>query len=300
MAALLRIARSRFSLLYVNPPNQFRGSELLCHDLSLTSLACQTLLRDTLPGYTWLSSFALLIPGLLTSVCKFPYTVQGFRSTPDTLDFATTESLQNHPCSLRVSHSFLMLNVLYFCLFVPAIFILLRPSRITLHLLCLGQATRSSTMIINTRLVQRAPPLWLFLTLPFLIFICTVIVYQNSIVANIPESVTQKITNGLQSVSDSVPWKAANAKAQIPATIIREGDHDEYLAVCLFVRDQAQDLVEFFQHHYYEMGIRRFYVMDDGSNPPMSHYMDKFGIPEEAVDFIHSEIATSEPQGMQK
>lgn len=137
------------------------------------------------------------------------------------------------------------------------------------------------------------------------------IIYRESIVETIPEAVTQRITNTFPTgVSSLRPWKkpteaekaakTANAKAQIPATIVREGNHDEYLAVCLFVRDQAQDLVEFFQHHYYEMGIRRFYVMDDGSNPPMSHYMDKFGIPEEAVDFIHSEIQTSIPQGMQK
>lgn len=160
-------------------------------------------------------------------------------------------------------------------------------------------------MLMNNRLIQRPPPVWLFLSLPLLILISTVVIYQESIVATIPEAVTQRITNTFQgggsspSTKHSDAQKAANAKAQIPATIIREGNHDEYLAVCLFVRDQAQDLVEFFQHHYYEMGIRRFYVMDDGSNPPMSHYMEKFGIPEEAVDFIHSEIQTSKPQEMQ-
>lgn len=138
----------------------------------------------------------------------------------------------------------------------------------------------------------------------------TLIIYQENIVETIHESVTQRINNNLPSSITSLrPWKkpsesdkaakTAKEKAHIPATIIREGDHDEYLAVCLFVRDQAQDMVEFFQHHYYEMGIRRFYVMDDGSDPPMSHYMDRFGIPEEAVDFIHSPIQTSEPGKMQ-
>ncbi|CAN8101696.1 unnamed protein product [Discula destructiva] len=35
------------------------------------------------------------------------------------------------------------------------------------------------------------------------------------------------------------------------------------------------------------MNIRRFYVMDDGSDPPISHYKHTFGIPEEVVDFVY-------------
>lgn len=49
-------------------------------------------------------------------------------------------------------------------------------------------------------------------------------------------------------------------------------DGDEYVAVCIAVKDVANDLVEFFVHHYHHMGIRRFYVMDDGSEPPLSDF----------------------------
>lgn len=73
----------------------------------------------------------------------------------------------------------------------------------------------------------------------------------------------------------------------IPSTIIRDSPHDEYLAVCLYVQNQAQDLPEWFIHHYYQMNIRRFYVMDDGSDPPMSQFVHTFGIPEEAIDFVY-------------
>lgn len=65
---------------------------------------------------------------------------------------------------------------------------------------------------------------------------------------------------------------------------------DEYVAVCLSVRDQADDLVEFFVHHYHHMGIRRFYVMDDGSEPPLSSY-EYPGIPHSALTFTWQDPA---------
>ena len=60
---------------------------------------------------------------------------------------------------------------------------------------------------------------------------------------------------------------------------------DEYLAICLSVRDQAPDLPEWLQHHYYNMGVNKFYIMDDGSKPPMSDFVDSYGIPREALEF---------------
>jgi hypothetical protein len=66
---------------------------------------------------------------------------------------------------------------------------------------------------------------------------------------------------------------------------------DEYLAICISVKDQADDLVEFFVHHYHHIGIRRFYVMDDGSDPPLSSYKYP-GIPSEALTFTFQDRAT--------
>ncbi|KAF7920748.1 uncharacterized protein EAE98_008777 [Botrytis deweyae] len=59
---------------------------------------------------------------------------------------------------------------------------------------------------------------------------------------------------------------------------------DEYVSVCMAVKDQQNDLPEFFTHHYYHLGIKRFYIMDDGSDPPLSE-MEDLGIPREHVTF---------------
>ncbi|TGO51520.1 hypothetical protein BOTNAR_0353g00120 [Botryotinia narcissicola] len=60
--------------------------------------------------------------------------------------------------------------------------------------------------------------------------------------------------------------------------------NDEYVSVCMAVKDQQKDLPEFFTHHYYHLGIKRFYIMDDGSDPPLSE-MEDLGIPREHVTF---------------
>ncbi|KAK7924063.1 hypothetical protein PG985_006117 [Apiospora marii] len=64
---------------------------------------------------------------------------------------------------------------------------------------------------------------------------------------------------------------------------------DEYVAICLAVRDQGPDLPEFLQHHYYNIGVRRFYVMDDGSRPPLSSLGadGAYGVPAEALTFVY-------------
>ena len=59
-------------------------------------------------------------------------------------------------------------------------------------------------------------------------------------------------------------------------------DDEEYLSLCLAIKNQPSDLDEFLTHYYYHHGIRRFYVMDDGSDPPLS-YTPNFGIPPFAV-----------------
>jgi hypothetical protein len=60
---------------------------------------------------------------------------------------------------------------------------------------------------------------------------------------------------------------------------------DDYIALCLAVKDQAADLVEFFIHHYHHLGIRRFYIMDDRSEPPLSTVKEDWGIPNEYITF---------------
>lgn len=149
---------------------------------------------------------------------------------------------------------------------------------------------------------QKWPPLWLCVGLPvFLILSAAAVYHQESLTGAIAEKgpgLSADLVNKLYGAFGQSQRPHHHGETAEP-TIIRDGDHDEYLAFCLFAKNQAADMVEWFQHHYYEMGIRRFYVMDDGSDPPLSTYMDDYGIPPEAVDFIHYPKSTDVPQGAQ-
>ncbi|CAG8951338.1 hypothetical protein HYFRA_00008088 [Hymenoscyphus fraxineus] len=75
----------------------------------------------------------------------------------------------------------------------------------------------------------------------------------------------------------------AEHQGRNPAMYPKQTD-DEYVAVCMSVRDQYLDLKEVVIHHFHHLGIRRFYFMDDGSEPPLSTYED-WGIPKEHITF---------------
>jgi hypothetical protein len=66
-------------------------------------------------------------------------------------------------------------------------------------------------------------------------------------------------------------------------------DGEEYIALCLAIKDQSLDLLEWLTHHYHHLGIRRFYIMDDGSSPPLSELT--LPIPASAVTFQYIEPA---------
>jgi hypothetical protein len=98
-------------------------------------------------------------------------------------------------------------------------------------------------------------------------------------------------TEALATVTPTAtPTAKAESKADAKLAYIHAnktvapGDDEEYMAICMAVKDQSLDLPEFFQHHYYNIGFRRFYIMDDGSNPPLSEVPD-YGIPREAITF---------------
>ena len=71
-----------------------------------------------------------------------------------------------------------------------------------------------------------------------------------------------------------------------PYPSLPPGDDEEYMSMCLMVKNQHLDLPEWFSHYYYHHGIRRFYVMDDGSQPPISIVPD-YGIPNSAITFTY-------------
>lgn len=86
-----------------------------------------------------------------------------------------------------------------------------------------------------------------------------------------------------------VPAPAADAKppnGTQPATSVLDDEQAEPIAICVSVKDQPIDMIEFFVHHYHNMGIRRFYVMDDGSDPPLSTFKYP-GIPRSALTFTY-------------
>lgn len=64
------------------------------------------------------------------------------------------------------------------------------------------------------------------------------------------------------------------------------GDDEEYMSICIAVKNQHIELLEWFPHYYYHHGIRRFYLMDDGSQPPISILPD-YGIPRSAITFTY-------------
>jgi hypothetical protein len=77
-----------------------------------------------------------------------------------------------------------------------------------------------------------------------------------------------------------------------------EDSKEEYAAICMAVKDQHLDLPEFLIHHYHHLGIRRFYIMDDGSDPPLSTFKD-YGIPREHLTFHYWNRTTDHVPDMQ-
>lgn len=74
----------------------------------------------------------------------------------------------------------------------------------------------------------------------------------------------------------------------------------EYLALCVAIKDQHADMQEWLVHHYYHMNVSRFYIMDDRSDPPLSTYQN-YSIPRSALTFNHyqEKAATLPPGNMQ-
>ena len=80
-------------------------------------------------------------------------------------------------------------------------------------------------------------------------------------------------------------------------------DDEEYVSLCVAIKDQHRDLDEFLVHYYYHHGIRRFYIMDDGSSPPLSYTPDfgrpPFAVPRSAVTFTYINRVPDRPQPFQ-
>lgn len=65
----------------------------------------------------------------------------------------------------------------------------------------------------------------------------------------------------------------------------------DYVAICMAVKDEGPALNEYFVHHYHHLGIKRFYIMDDGSEPPLST-LDFPGVPRSILTFVSQNQVT--------
>ncbi|CAK7220629.1 hypothetical protein SBRCBS47491_004253 [Sporothrix bragantina] len=81
-------------------------------------------------------------------------------------------------------------------------------------------------------------------------------------------------------VADTTPLFGSDAVPQLQKPV------DNYISVCLAIKDQRLDLPEFLHHHYYNMGVGHFFIMDDGSEPPLSEMTEEeLTIPKDAIEF---------------
>ncbi|RDL39482.1 uncharacterized protein BP5553_03822 [Venustampulla echinocandica] len=75
--------------------------------------------------------------------------------------------------------------------------------------------------------------------------------------------------------------------------IASETEDENYVAICMAVKNQRKDLPEFLIHHYHHLGIRNFYIMDDASDPPLSEIPDaELGVPRETITFEMQDEST--------
>jgi hypothetical protein len=113
-----------------------------------------------------------------------------------------------------------------------------------------------------------------------------------SIGSSYQKNLMQNTSSQTQLYADMVPpppavaafenvWPGSEKVRQIPYDGLHTG---EYVAVCMTIKDQSRDLTEFFVHHYYHHNIKRFYIMDDGSDPPLSSF-EYPGVPRAALTF---------------
>lgn len=105
----------------------------------------------------------------------------------------------------------------------------------------------------------------------------------------------QNVTTPPTDVSDEQPdfdfqphnitYPPTNLLSQPPFPTLPPPDDEEYMAICMAVKDQAMDLPEFFTHYYFHHGIRRFYIFDDGTDPPLSSA--SYPIPSSAITWVY-------------
>ncbi|KAI5478130.1 hypothetical protein MNV49_005394 [Pseudohyphozyma bogoriensis] len=84
---------------------------------------------------------------------------------------------------------------------------------------------------------------------------------------------------------------ALNATAVVvkPTPLVLDKQDEGYLGICLAVKGQTFDLPEWLRHHYYHVGVKNFYIFDDGTKPPIMDQLTdaELGIPRGAITYTY-------------
>ncbi|KAK8114317.1 hypothetical protein PG999_006386 [Apiospora kogelbergensis] len=128
----------------------------------------------------------------------------------------------------------------------------------------------------------------------FLILTPAVTLYGGAYYSNIATAASRPFASSKEKAADYLATTAMQDVTPSVEPDIAQPRRDEYVAICLAVRDQGPDLQEFLHHHYYNIGVRRFYIMDDGSRPPLSSLGAGdayYGVPSAALTFVYYDEA---------
>lgn len=122
----------------------------------------------------------------------------------------------------------------------------------------------------------------------FLAIFYLVYAFSNTNAFTSSETIISTFSTTTTTISDKIAEPLSSptcypSPAPVPEAPAADSE-EEYVAFCVAHRNQRQDLPEFFKHHYHHHGIRRFYIMDDRSWPPLSTFSD-YGIPRSALSF---------------
>lgn len=119
---------------------------------------------------------------------------------------------------------------------------------------------------------------WRFVSLLGAVFVISELLHQTSSVHKFTESKLKTLA------AFHRDFHCPSTKNQIPGQAAAK---EEYFALCVFIRNEPQYLPEWLDHHYYHMNISHFYIMDDGSDPPLSTTPNLGSVPRSAITFHH-------------
>ncbi|KAH8585544.1 hypothetical protein B0O99DRAFT_603209, partial [Bisporella sp. PMI_857] len=105
--------------------------------------------------------------------------------------------------------------------------------------------------------------------------------HEHNTIVNLPGS----DSNSEFFSSPSSPSSSSSSPPPPTPSPSMPADDEEYVAICFTAKNESLNLPELFTHYYYHVGIRRFYIMDDGSTPPLSSY--SYPIPKEHITFTY-------------